>query len=60
MLEEMLKVEDVQRLLAIPRSKVYRMTSRKELPFYKIGRACRFKQSELDKFLSSKKVTPEA
>lgn len=51
-----LTVEELSRKLGIPVSKVYRMTRTREIPFYKIGKYCRFLEPEVDEFMKSLRV----
>ena len=47
----LMKVEDVRKRLALSRAKVYRMIQQKELPAVKIGESVRVAESDLSDFI---------
>ena len=49
--EGLMNVEQAAEYLGMASQTVYRRVSEKTLPFYKIGRLVRFRQSELDQWL---------
>ena len=56
--ERLIDVNDLAEYLGISIYGIYRMTSQKAseqtIPYYKIGRRCRFKLSEIDIWLEAK------
>jgi len=54
MTEKFLTVEEVAEYLSISRATVYQWASEKRIPHYKLGRAVRFKQTEIESWLSEK------
>ena len=52
--DEVLRPEDVQRILRIGRSKVYQMIARGELPVIRIGRVVRVPRRELERWIEDK------
>ena len=51
MSDPMLDADQAAELLGISREWIYKMARRGELPYYRLGRAMRFRRSELDAFL---------
>lgn len=54
--KEVLTLEEAITYTGCARSTLYRLTSAKEIPHYKLGQALRFKKSELDEWLTRHKV----
>lgn len=54
--KEVLTLEEAMTYTGFGRSTLYRLTSAKEIPHYKLGQALRFKKSELDEWLTRNKV----
>lgn len=54
--KEVLDLEEAITYTGCARSTLYRLTSAKEIPHYKLGQALRFKKSELDEWLTRHKV----
>lgn len=54
--KEVLDLEEAVTYTGCARSTLYRLTSAKEIPHYKLGQALRFKKSELDEWLTRNKV----
>lgn len=54
--KEVLDLEEAITYTGCARSTIYRLTSAKEIPHYKLGQALRFKKSELDEWLTRNKV----
>ena len=54
--KEVLDLEEAVTYTGCARSTLYRLTSSKEIPHYKLGQALRFKKSELDEWLTRNKV----
>lgn len=52
--DELLRPEDVQRILRIGRSKVYEMIARSELPVIRIGRVVRVPRRELERWIEDR------
>ena len=55
--KEVLTLEETMIYTGCARTTLYRLTSAKEIPHYKLGQALRFKKSELDEWLTRNKVT---
>lgn len=56
---KLLSVEEAMELLQISKPTMYRLTSKKKIPFYKIGGIVRFSEAHLMAWLESKGVQPE-
>jgi len=54
-MNELWDIKQLSEYLRIKRSTLYTMVERKEIPFYRIGRLARFKQNEIDEWLTGKK-----
>lgn len=54
--KEVLTLEETMIYTGCARTTIYRLTSAKEIPHYKLGQALRFKKSELDEWLTRNKV----
>lgn len=54
--KEVLDLEEAVTYTGCARSTLYRLTSAKEIPHYKLGQALRFKKSELDEWLTRTRV----
>jgi excisionase family DNA binding protein len=54
--DRILDVKGLCRYLSVPTSWVYERTHLKEIPHYKAGNHLRFRQSEIDKWLSTFRV----
>lgn len=54
--KEVLDLEEAITYTGCARSTLYRLTSKKEIPHYKVGQALRFKKSELDEWLTRNRV----
>jgi excisionase family DNA binding protein len=52
--EQLLRPEDVQRILRVGRSKVYEMIAEGELPVIRIGRAVRIPRGELERWIAER------
>jgi excisionase family DNA binding protein len=57
MLDRILTVPEVATYLQMSKSKVYYLIQRKEMPHIKIGRNVRIRQSDLEKWLTTKSIT---
>ncbi len=55
---EMLTAKDMQNLLQVDRSTIYRMAEAKKLPVVKIGRQWRFPADEVEKWLRNQSIAP--
>jgi excisionase family DNA binding protein len=53
---ENMGISEAATYLRISESKLYKMTSAREIPHSKVGRQLRFKKSELDEFLENEKM----
>jgi len=56
---KLLSVEEAMELLQISKPTMYRLTSKKKIPFYKIGGIVRFNEAHLMEWLESKGIKPE-
>ena len=54
--KEVLDLEEAITYTGCARSTLYRLTSAKEIPHYKLGQALRFRKSELDEWLTRTRV----
>ena len=54
--DRLLTVKDVSGLLNVPRSYVYSLTHRKQIPHLKIGGHLRFRESAVQAWLASQEV----
>ena len=55
-MKKYLGVMEAAEYLGLPKSRIYDMTFRKTIPFYKIGATLRFKSEELDRFIEAGRV----
>jgi excisionase family DNA binding protein len=56
--ERLLNVIELAEYLGVPRSRIYNMVFRRQLPFFKIGRSVRFKASDIRRYLESSLTRP--
>ncbi|MGD0230077.1 MAG: excisionase family DNA-binding protein [Syntrophorhabdales bacterium] len=54
-MDELWDVGKLSQYLGIKKSTLYALVERKEIPFYRIGRLARFKLSEINEWLLTKK-----
>lgn len=54
MAEKFLTVEQVAEYLSLSKATVYQWASEKRIPHYRMGRAIRFKQAEIESWLSER------
>jgi excisionase family DNA binding protein len=52
--DELLRPDEVQRILRVGRSKVYDMIAREELPVIRIGRAVRIPRGALERWIEER------
>ncbi len=55
-IEKLLTVQDISSLLRVPKSYVYWLTHQKKIPHMKINGHLRFRQSDIDEWLSDKEI----
>lgn len=55
-LERLLTVQDICELLKVPKSYVYYLTHKNEIPHLKINGHLRFRQSHIEEWLESQEV----
>ncbi len=55
--DEYLSVDDLSKLTGLKRATIYAKRSRRELPAYKFGRELRFRRSEIDDWMRTKRQT---
>ena len=57
--KEILTLEEVTWYLGLSKSSIYKLTSRREIPFYSPGgKKLYFRKSEIDNWIYNSKVTP--
>jgi len=56
--KEYFNIRELAEYLSISKSSLYSKVSQRELPHYKIGHTVRFKKSEIDEWLQTKKQHP--
>lgn len=54
-MDELWDIGRLSRYLGIKKSTLYAMIERKEIPFYRIGKLARFRLSEIDEWLLTRK-----
>lgn len=54
--DEVLTLQDAEQVTGYNKGTLYRLTSSREIPHYKIGGKLRFKRSELEQWLCSMKI----
>ena len=60
-LKEFLTVDEIANYLGLSKSAVYKITSKKEIPFYNPGgKKIYFKRSEVDTWIESGRVAPDS
>ncbi len=47
----LLTVDELSRLLGVPKSKIYNMVHLKKIPYVKVGQALRFRRKDIDTWL---------
>jgi len=57
-MEKLLNIEELSNLLGVEVSTLYIWTHRKTIPFIKVGRLIRFKESAIQAWLQQKTVQP--
>ncbi len=55
-MEKLLTIQDVCSLLQVSRSAVYEWTHIEYIPYYKFPNGVRFKESEIERWLSKKRM----
>ena len=58
-MNRLLTVEEAMQFLQVSKPTIYRLTSQKKIPFYKIGGSVRFSETHLLAWLESKGVMPK-
>lgn len=58
MAPKLLTVDEVAEIFRVSKPTIYRMIQSRILPFYKIGGALRFKETEVLEYLESQRVKP--
>lgn len=54
---ELITISELSELTKISTNNIYRLTSKREIPFVKIGKSIRFQPTEINKWLKSQSVT---
>ncbi len=57
--EKIFTMDEVVTYLKIPKSTVYKLSQKGELPCFKIGKQLRFRKSSLDKWMTDRETTPQ-
>jgi len=57
-MDRLLSRKDVAMLLGVEESTIYSWTYRKKIPFIKLGRLIKFRESEIKNWLDTKAVNP--
>lgn len=57
MLRELMNVEELSNYLNVNISWIYERTSKKKLPFIKVGKYVRFNKDQIDQWLESQTVS---
>jgi excisionase family DNA binding protein len=55
---ELLKIDEASELLRLKRITIYKMVSRKAIPFVKIGSSLRFEKKALEKWIEQRSYMP--
>jgi excisionase family DNA binding protein len=58
-MEKYLTIEEVCDILQVKKHYIYGLTSRKQIPFVKLGRFVRFERDKIEKWLKDKAQKPE-
>lgn len=58
-MEKYLTIDEVCSILQVKRHYIYRLTSRKQIPFVKLGRFLRFERDKIEEWLKDKAQKPE-
>lgn len=58
-MEKLLSIEELSGKLGIPVATLYAWTCKKKIPYIKLGRLVRFKESEIQEWISKKSVLPD-
>ncbi len=53
--KQILSIDEASKYLGIPKATLYGYTSRREIPFQKVGRAIKFNREALNEWLQEKK-----
>lgn len=53
-----IEIDELVKKLRVPKETIYQWTSRKKIPYYKIGKTLKFEESEIDKWLKERRVAP--
>ncbi len=56
MAEKLMGIKDISEMLGVSVSTLYKWVSEKKIPFVKIGRLVKFRQSDIEKYLDACKV----
>ena len=55
-MNQFMTIEEAAAYIGVARPTLYAYTSRKQIPFYKLGRRVAFKQTDLDQWIESRRV----
>ena len=59
-MERLISVQEAATLLGVSSSKLYKLTSRRQIPFLRIGARCLFRESALERWIQARVVEPVA
>ena len=55
-----LSLDELARYLKVPKSTLYKLVMRRDVPGYKVGRSWRFDRDEVDRWVKSRHANPKA
>jgi excisionase family DNA binding protein len=58
-MEKLLSIEELSEKLGIPVSTLYAWTCKKKIPYVKLGRLVRFRESEITEWIAKNSVHPD-
>ena len=58
-MEKYLTIDEICSILQVKRHYIYGLTSRKQIPFVKLGRFLRFERDKIEEWLKEKTQKPE-
>ena len=57
-MEKLLTIDDLARILLVKKSTIYQWVHLRLIPFVKVGRFVRFREKDIERWLSSREVKP--
>lgn len=58
--DELLTLAELEELLKVGRTTIYRLLSTREIPSYRIGRSVRVRRTDVDRWLEGRREKPDA